>query len=215
MNGELQNVLDRTFVNGYSNYMARPREYDEDTVLNEAMLLFWRQGYEATSVSHLVNATGMAKGSLYQAFGDKQRLFLAALERYLAQGRHALRACMEGAKTGYEGVRVWLTENAKPSASGGIRRGCLAVNTAAELAPHNADVRKVLRAHERKMEQLYEATIVRGMKDGSIDDAIDPAACARSLTTTIYGLQIRSKLGMTREQGRETVAQVLAALTPA
>ena len=189
--------------------MGRPREYDEEQVLEQAMSLFWSQGYEATTMSHLLAATGLAKGSLYQAFGDKQHLFLAALDRYLARGRRDLSKCLRGAENGYAGLRNWLLENARPSTAGGIRRGCMAVNTAVELAPHDPETRKVLRAHERRMEQLYEDCIVRGVEDGSLLSSVDPAAGARWLTTTIYGLQVRAKLGMSHEQGRETVEQAL------
>ncbi len=192
--------------------MGRPREYDEEEVLEEAMLLFWSTGYEATSMSHLVEATGLAKGSLYQAFGDKQKLFLEALERYLTRGRQYLRECLGSAESGYAGLSNWMLENARQSTCSGIRKGCFAVNTAVELAPHNPVARKVLQAHERKMEQLYEACIVRGLEDGSLSSSVEPAACARWITTTIYGLQIRAKLGMTHKQGIETVKQALASI---
>lgn len=192
--------------------MARPREYDEDTVLEQAMSLFWSKGYEATTMSQLLEETGLAKGSLYQAFGDKQKLFLKALERYLERGRRDLRGCLNGAESGYAGLRNWLLENARPSIARGIRRGCLAVNTAVELAPHDPETRKVLRAHERKMERLYEDCIVRGLEDGSLSSSIEPAAGARWITNTIYGLQIRAKLGMSHEQGRETVESTLRSM---
>lgn len=192
--------------------VGRPREYDEEMVLDQAMSLFWSNGYEATTMGQLLQATGMAKGSLYQAFGDKHQLFHSALDRYLARGRADLRKCLNDAASGFDGLRNWLLENARPNTAGGIRRGCMAVNTAVELAPHGVDTRKVLRAHERQMEKLYEECIGRGHKDGSIRRSVTPTTGAQWITNTIYGLQVRAKLGMSHEQGRETVEQALWSL---
>lgn len=195
--------------------MGRPREFDEDEVLERVMSLFWAQGYEATTMSHLLQATGLAKGSLYQAFGDKERLFLKALRRYLERGRQDLRNCLSRADSGYEGLRSWLLENARPTLAQGVRTGCMAVNSAVELAPHNAEVRKILRDHERSMEKLYEECIARGVADRSLASTVDPRSGARWMSTTTYGLQVRAKLGMSHDHGRETVEQALCSIAAA
>ena len=90
--------------------MGRPREFDEDGVLERALHVFWRLGYEATSVTDLMEATGLAKGSLYKAFGDKRSLFLKALDRYLERGRDALRHTLTDAPTVREGLERFTLE---------------------------------------------------------------------------------------------------------
>ncbi|MEM7155835.1 MAG: TetR/AcrR family transcriptional regulator [Myxococcota bacterium] len=195
--------------------MPRPREYDEDQVLELAMAQFWSHGYEATSMSALMEATGLAKGSLYKGFGDKHQLFVKTLVRYLERGRHALRECIEDADDARAGLRRWLEDNAEPAAHDGLRRGCFAVNTAVELAPHDAEIRRVLRDHERRMEKLYQDCVRRGIEDGSLRADLDPPNAARWITTVVYGLQVRSKLGMSHTLGLETAAQALDSMAGA
>lgn len=170
---------------------------------------FWSHGYEATSVSTLMEVTGLAKGSLYKGFGDKHQLFITALTRYLERGRENLRQCLGRAENGCAGLRRWLEDNAAASTNRGLRRGCFAVNTAVELAPHDAETQKVLRDHERQMEKLYRECVSRGIDDGSLRADLDPASTARWITTVVYGLQVRSKLGMSAPQGQETALQAL------
>jgi hypothetical protein len=88
--------VERSFQNDYTLRMARPREFDEAEALERAMGVFWSQGYEATSVEDLVGSTGLNRGSLYAAFGDKNALFLRALEHYRCLRMEELGACLEG-----------------------------------------------------------------------------------------------------------------------
>ena len=85
--------------------VGRPRQFDEDEVLEAAMEAFWANGYEATSLSQLMEATGLHKGSLYQAFGDKHSLFLAALERYLGNMRRQKNELVAAAATPLDALR--------------------------------------------------------------------------------------------------------------
>src|SRR5262245_26032289 len=82
LDGTVPHVLDRPFRNWYSFDVGRPRQFERDVVLDRAMQVFRARGYEATSIEHLVARMGIQRGSLYAAFGDKRRLFFAAIERY-------------------------------------------------------------------------------------------------------------------------------------
>jgi TetR/AcrR family transcriptional repressor of nem operon len=194
--------------------VPRPREFDEDEVLDQVVETFWRRGYEATSVSDLMEATGLAKGSLYKGFGDKHQLYLRALERYLAAGLESFFACARQQPTGRDALEALLLMIAGYSTCAGERRGCFAVNSTIELASHDAEVRNVLRRHNRATEKLFTQLVEQGMEDGSLRAGLDPAVVAGCVTTVIQGLQVRGKLGLTRPQARATVDMALQAWLP-
>ena len=89
--------------------VGRPREFDEEQVLDAAMKAFWAKGYEATSLADLVSVTGLHKGSLYQAFGDKHSLFIQTLNRYLQNVRQHKNQMLEAAETPIGGIRAVST----------------------------------------------------------------------------------------------------------
>ena len=93
----------------------------------------------------------------------------------------------------------------------GVRRGCLSVNSAIELAPHDRDVRNRLRRNTRQKESTFAAIIRRGVADGSLRKDLDPDASARLITTVTNGLQVRGKLGLTAKQADETVDMAIEA----
>lgn len=191
--------------------VGRPREFDEDEVLDRALGVFWEHGYEATSLSDLMRATGLAKGSLYKAFGDKRAFFVRALERYLAQGREHLGG-MVREHAPKEALRLWLANIVGSATCSGVRRGCFAVNCTIELAPHDSELRDVLRRHERSLERLYAKLLSEGIERGDFRAGLDPAATARWITTLVDGLQVRGKLGLSHAAAMETVDVSLAAL---
>lgn len=190
---------------------GRPREFDEDEVLESALDVFWERGYASTSLSDLLERTGLAKGSLYKAFGDKRQLFWAALDRYLERGLRGLDDLARGGSP-RETLRTWLTNVASMATCDGVRRGCMAVNCTVELAPHDQEVRERLRRHEKSLERLYARLVQAGVDAGEFRDDVDPKAAARWLTTMVDGLQVRGKLGLDRRGAAETIDLAMAAL---
>ena len=147
--------------------MARPREFDEDDVLERAARAFWEHGYEATSVADLERATGLAKGSLYKAFEGKHALFMRALDRYLCAGRDTLAHRLVSAPSGAEGLAGWLRGTGHMATDSGVRRGCFGVNSVVERGPADPAVRERVGRHEREVQRLYAAAIERGIAEGS------------------------------------------------
>lgn len=192
--------------------MARPREYDEDEVLDRALHLFWERGYEATSLSDLMEATGLAKGSVYKGFGDKKSFFLRTLDRYLEQGRAGYRAIERAHPDAVDTLRAWMLASVELTMCGAVRKGCFAVNCVVELAPHDADVRARIKEHNQRLTSYYVETIRRGMKDGSLRADLDPADAARWLGTVISGVAVASKTGLTAAQASSMVELGLRAL---
>lgn len=178
--------------------MARSKSFDPDAALRKAMQLFWRQGFEATSVDDLVHAMGVNRASLYATYGDKASLFKQALERYIETVLAPRLDALEGAASALAGLRALLAELVAFAAGDPQRRGCFAVNTVCELASRNPDIAARLRARSEALEGLLARTIARAQRDGELPVDRDPLVLARSFVAVIDGLRVRSKLGADR-----------------
>jgi TetR/AcrR family transcriptional repressor of nem operon len=189
--------------------VGRPREFDEDDVLERALHVFWRLGYEATSVTDLMEATGLAKGSLYKAFGDKRGLFLKALDRYLERGRDALRRTLTNAGTVGEGLEAGLV-GAVRTACDREKKGCFGVNCIVEVAPHDAEVRARLETHLHKLEALYAEALGRAVASGELRRDLDPKVAAALLSTVVNGLAVMGKASLSTRSAQAQVALLLA-----
>ncbi len=173
--------------------MPRHREFDLDAALDTAMEEFWRCGYEATSLSDLLAAIGIHKGSLYQAFGDKHSLYVAALERYLARARAELSDRLEHAETAREGLILWLRSAAERCACTNARMGCFGVNAIVELAPHDETVREIVARHIASIERIVQGAISRGRRSGEIRSNAPSPRLAKVLVSSVFGLYVRAK----------------------
>ena len=178
--------------------MARPREFDRDQVVDRAVEVFWRNGFEATSIRDLVEATGLNRGSLYNTFGDKAGLFDAALERYMAGAppQHIVAAADTGPPR--QVIGEFFARLVELGASDTERRGCLMTNTAAELAARDEGVRARLAASMQGLEEALFRLIRRGQETGEIAPWRDPRALARFLVASAQGLLIIGKVNRNR-----------------
>jgi TetR/AcrR family transcriptional repressor of nem operon len=151
------------------------------------MVAFWTKGYESTSLNDLMAATGLHKGSLYQAFGDKHSLFLESLKRYLARMRQTEHEEFAKAATPAEGLRRvghslvdLVDDDSDPP------KGCMAVNALVEMAPHDPDVQAIMNDHIGRMRATIEQAVAQAQV-GSRDDDEKPnlesrGACAPRCT---------------------------------
>lgn len=133
---------------------GRPRGYDEHEVLSAALQVFWRQGYEATSLDDLTGAMGLSRSSFYAAFGSKQGVLIAALKSYSQAALAALRDLSKGPRDA--AVRNMLSALADPK---GGPKGCLLVNCITELAPHEQEVATIGRRHLQGVEDLFASAL--------------------------------------------------------
>ncbi len=169
--------------------VGRPREFDPEIVLDAAMQAFWAKGYEATSLADLMKATGLHKGSLYQAFGDKHALFIQALKRYLSDMRRMKNEVMAQAATPLDGIRA-VTHGMIDIADGDCTcpRGCLAINTLVELAPHDPEVQEVMNDHIQRMRSSFAEAVARGQEAGQIRTDRSPEEITALMMTFMLGL---------------------------
>jgi TetR/AcrR family transcriptional repressor of nem operon len=176
--------------------MARPREFDEATVLEAAMHCFWAQGYEATSVRDLAAQMGITGASLYNAFGDKRSLYRRSLAYYLAQSVRDRVARFERLEP-FPAIRAFFDEIVGRSVNDKRRRGCMLVNSALELAPYDAEFRKIVAEEMIFIEQFFLRCVAAGQKDGTISAAQPAAELAKLLLSVLLGIRV---LARTRPQ---------------
>jgi TetR/AcrR family transcriptional repressor of nem operon len=173
--------------------MGRPRNFEADTVVERAMEEFWAHGYANTSPARLAEATGVGKGSLYNTFGSKRRLFDQALARYGRMGAELAEELLSRPGTTRERIGAYLRDTVDSDVAQPIRRGCMAVNTAAELGGHDLEITRALRAIEERIIAVLAARIDQGCRDGDVSSDVDARATAEFLMNTTAGLRIMAK----------------------
>ena len=194
--------------------MARPREFDMNQALDAALNTFWTQGYEATSMTDLMEATGLHKGSLYKAFEDKHDLFMKSLTRYLDNAWTMSQATLTEAQKPLDGLRAWLGGAAQLCSKQPIQRGCMAMNTAVELGPHDGEIANLLRSHHARVSELLVKTIERGQRAGKIRSDLSADQIAKSCFIFTAGLVSTSKVLGDTIDFEEMVATQLQCITP-
>lgn len=174
--------------------MGRPKNFEPDVAVAQAMEAFWSNGYAGTSPADLAEATGVAKGSLYHAFGSKRELFGKALDLYRATGSEMTEAYLNEPGTTKERIRAYLVLLVETDRSGPMPpRGCLAVNTALELSGRDeAALRAVARMTDETIRLLGER-IRKGQRDGDVGPEVDADAQAHFLMNTLAGLRVMAK----------------------
>jgi TetR/AcrR family transcriptional repressor of nem operon len=192
--------------------MARPREFDEAVALDAAMDCFWREGYEATSVRDLAARMGITGTSLYNAFGDKRSLFRQALQRYAERSTRERIARLESTLPPKQAVRAFLGEIVERSLDDPDRRGCLLVNSALEIAPHDAELGAEIAARLGEIEAFFRRTVTAAQADGSVPPGRDPADLARLLLGVTLGVRVLARSNPQRELLEGTARPALALL---
>ena len=178
--------------------MARPREFDESAAVERAMQAFWDHGYEATSTRDLCAATGLGRSSVYNTFTSKKALFQRSLKHYSAQGLAGRKAVLEGPGTAAERLAAMFGAIVDEELAHG-RRGCLVVNTLAELGTPDDEVGEALKRDTEKQLALLGDCVREGVLDGSLRAGRAPRDVAEFLLSTISGLRMMSRRGASRE----------------
>ncbi len=192
--------------------MGRVREFDVDQALDSAMNLFWSKGYEATSISDLVQVTGVHRGSLYATFGDKHALFLAAVKHYLSSVVARQISLLRGPRRGVDAIRAFFDDIINISISDKRACGCLVTNSAAELAAHDKAVAEVLRESLGRLEDSFVESLLEARESGAISGDHDPLVQARFLTSSLHGLRVSAKLHPDRDYLNDVVDSIMASL---
>ena len=173
--------------------MARPRSFKNDDVLDAAIECFWRRGLEGTSVRDLAAEMGINGPSLYNAFGDKRSLFVQSLERYAARSMRERIERLECQQTPKAAVQMFFQEVIARSLSDPDHRGCLIVNSALEVAPHDRELRKVVIGYLGEIENFFARCLDRAKDAREIPKSVEPGDTARLFLGLLLGLRVAAR----------------------
>ena len=185
--------------------LGRPRKFEPEEILKQVMDVFWSKGYEATSLADLMAATGLHKGSLYQAFGDKKSLFMAALRAYLDDIFQMQFEIIKNNPDPLEGFREALysmLEYNFQDNEDDVRKGCMAVNTLVETAPHDPDISQLLEKQHAKFDKLFIDTLHRVEEKHGLESGMNAETINGLLFLTMCGLSAHTKNFMSREEAK-------------
>ncbi|WP_436774319.1 TetR/AcrR family transcriptional regulator [Yinghuangia sp. YIM S09857] len=189
---------------------GRPRSFDRDTALANAMRVFWERGYEATSMADLTTAMGIASPSLYAAFGSKEQLFREAVALYDATVGAAVDRALVDEPTARDAVSAILYANTRTADADGPA-GCMLVVAATNCTEANAPVRDLLAFRREEGRRALQARLDQAVRDGELPFGTDTAAIAGYYTAIVQGLSIRARDGASEAELTRTANLAMAA----
>jgi TetR/AcrR family transcriptional repressor of nem operon len=192
--------------------MARTKDFDEDEVLKRAMNLFWYKGYNGTSMQDLVDGLGISRSSMYDTFGDKHSLFMRSLENYKKIATAEMKAIVDNAPTAKAAIRRMLEYTITELLRDDQHRGCFLVNAGVEMAPHDAEVNKMLCDNDRQLETYFNEVIKKGQSNGEIPEGQSSHALAQFILNSIKGIRVTAKSGADKKVFKDIVEVTMKAL---
>lgn len=190
--------------------MARHKEFDEAKVLRKAMVLFWRNGYEKTSMQDLVDYMNIHRRSIYDTFGDKQTLFLRALQLF----EEITEKRMEQQIKPVNSVKLAIRRLFEMAVVSNERKppGCLIVNTAVELSLHDQEIADIINQSFNKTESFIYELLLQGQMSGEISEQLDLKKLAQSIHNSFIGIRVLSKTTNDQEKLQNIIDSTLAVL---
>jgi TetR/AcrR family transcriptional repressor of nem operon len=191
--------------------VARPQEFDTAEALHQAMGVFWRKGYEATSLVDLMEATGLSKSSLYGTFGGKRELFLAAFDAYREERAWDMGQVLHQAPA-RQAIETFFRMIIDVAQASELSHGCMSINQAVELAPHDPEIQGRVEEDFQRIEDALTRAIERGQADGSVKNTRDARELARLLVVAFPGLQVMMRAGGNRARLDDALRLILSNL---
>ena len=189
--------------------MPKTKQFDRDEVLSRAMDLFWEQGFEATSMQELVDATGINRASMYATFGDKHAFFLAVVDHYVTTVSAERLARLKQAGSPRAALSRFFDELVAFSCGDAKRLGCLLTNSAVELAPRDEEIDCRMSILFQRLEDAFHDNLLRAQKAGEIADGRDLRAVARLLTGTVQGIRVLARTNSGESMVRDIADEAL------
>jgi len=190
---------------------GRPRAFDRDEALRQAMRLFWSCGYEGTSIADLTAAMGINKPSLYAAFGCKEALFREAVALYDRVESEGVTRALQEAPTARAAVEALLRVNAAAYSDPEKPAGCMVVLSALLGTPENEALRAALAENRRQGQAALRRRLEQGVGEGELPPGTDTARLAAFYTTLLQGLSVQARDGASRAALEAVVEAGLAA----
>jgi TetR/AcrR family transcriptional repressor of nem operon len=191
--------------------MTRTKEFDPDVALEIAVEVFWRLGYEHTSLDTLMREMGISKQSLYDTFGDKRSIYFRAMSHYREQTNASLRDLFVTEKSVRKGF-ARLFQSIIRESKAQHERGCLLMNANLSRSIDDVEVKKFLRANQRDVERIFRTAFVEAKERGEIGSVKDPVTLSKFFVATIQGMRALARLNHDRKELAHIAAVALAAL---
>lgn len=193
--------------------MPRKKAFDPDQALQQAMMLFWEKGFEATSMQDLVECMGINRFSLYSTFGDKRQLFLTVLDLYrdLMVTRRFSAVEQPGASLP-EILRYFQGLVTTINAFGLPGRGCLMTNTMTEPVRSDPDIKDKVVGHLERLRIGFHQALSRSIQKGELRPDLDLDAQARYLAVSVQGVNVYARVCREQRELQEYVDVVLSTL---
>ncbi|MCA1774027.1 MAG: TetR/AcrR family transcriptional regulator [Halomonas sp.] len=191
--------------------IGRPLQHQPEAALKAAIQTFWRYGYYHTSMRDLLDAMALSRSSLYQAFGNKEALFLLALNNYRDELLANLAEKLKASPNAWSFIDQLLT-SAADTQSEQASLGCLLFNSATELGGEDSLPAQTARDSVAKVTAFFYDVIERAQRVGSIDASRDPKSAAQFLTFSMSGLRLLMKSGASKQEAQQTVGYILRGL---
>ncbi|OAZ89370.1 TetR/AcrR family transcriptional regulator [Halomonas sp. G11] len=191
--------------------IGRPLQHQPEEALKAAVNTFWRSGYYHTSMRDLLDAMALSRSSLYQAFGNKEALFLLALQNYREELLASLSEQLDAADSAWSFIEQ-LLYSAADTDSQQASLGCLLFNSATELGGEDSLPAQTARDSVASVTAFFHGVIKRAQREGSIGETRDPQSAAQFLTLSMSGLRLLMKSGASKHQAQQTVDFILRGL---
>lgn len=205
--------VDASMIDGIENKRkrGRPKCFNEQHALQQAMLLFWEFGYEATSISDLTTALGITAPSLYSAFGDKAELFHRCLAHYLEHESCAMAQIFNRAKTAQIALEIYLHESVKSLIQVDKPTGCMLVMATMNCSSQNNAIQKDLLIKRQQIKETILNRLIQGQQQGDLIESADVVAMADFYLTVLQGLSLQARDGLQYPQLMKVVEHALKA----
>ncbi|MGA6163712.1 TetR/AcrR family transcriptional regulator [Amycolatopsis magusensis] len=190
---------------------GRPRAFDRETALREAMYVFWRRGYEGASIGDLTGAMGINPPSLYAAFGCKEALFREAVELYGRTHGGLTGKALAEEPTARASIERMLRDNARGFTSPDLPSGCMVVHAATNFAVANQGLHDFLVEQRRGNHGSILDRIRRGQSEGDLPVEADADAMTLFYETVLYGLSVQARDGVTGDSLKSVVDSAMLA----
>ncbi|MGI9227925.1 MAG: TetR/AcrR family transcriptional regulator [Gammaproteobacteria bacterium] len=189
--------------------MPRHREFNTDQALESAMHAFWKHGYEATSLTDLMEAMGLQKGSIYKAFSDKHSLFIATLKRYLDEAHRFDTTTIDKAISPKESISLWLKNGMKNICGQSLKRGCLIVNVLTERGSQDEEVSNLVKEHYAETLKLLTKTIEEGQVKNEFRKDLIASEQAQLILVSLIGMLVLTKGPISESESLQNIKNVM------
>lgn len=192
--------------------MPRPRQFDDDTVLDQVIVVFWRHGYSGTAMSELISTTGLSSSSLYHRFGDKDGVFVAAINRYADLGLTERIVRLKELPDPLEAITRFFEEIVELSTCDSDHLGCLLVNSALDGGSMSQEARHLVATRLDEIESFFHDRLIQAKAQGLVDQTIIPERHAEELMATILAMRVLARLNPDPARLRRLAATTIAGI---